>query len=221
MRMLWCWLFLLCAMTANAADAQVTTSIPAIPPSAAEARPLTVGSTAPLMAALLRPDGRATTLAAEVDGKPTVLVFYRGGWCPFCTRQLAGLGTITADLAAHGWRVLALSPETAAAVAESASKSENDGINRLADTQALAMRAFDVAYHLDDQTQEKMKGYGVPLLILPGYPRGVLPVPSVFLLDAAGVIRFVHADPDFRTRISTDAVRAAAATIMNPTPAAK
>ena len=35
-------------------------------------------------------------LRQEVAGKPAVLIFYRGGWCPFCTRHLSAL--------ARAWR---------------------------------------------------------------------------------------------------------------------
>src|SRR5689334_11589105 len=37
---------------------------------------------------LVRADGSTTTLADAVGGKPAVLVFYRGAWCPYCNIAL-------------------------------------------------------------------------------------------------------------------------------------
>jgi hypothetical protein len=49
-------------------------------PSAAEAvSPVLVGSAVP-DGPLVTSDGTATTLGAILDGKPAVLVFYRGHW---------------------------------------------------------------------------------------------------------------------------------------------
>jgi len=60
---------------ANAAD-QVASS-------AQEAKPIEVGTTAP-DAGLRDLDGNDVTLREIVAGKPTVLIFYRGSWCPYC-----------------------------------------------------------------------------------------------------------------------------------------
>src|SRR5690606_38479477 len=47
------------------------------------------------------PDVKVQTAAGETislkqltSAKPSVLIFYRGGWCPFCTRHLKDLTTI-------------------------------------------------------------------------------------------------------------------------------
>jgi hypothetical protein len=43
---------------------------------------------------LLDPDGQATKLSEVLAGRPGVLVFYRGAWCPYCNaalRTYAGL----------------------------------------------------------------------------------------------------------------------------------
>ena len=37
---------------------------------------------------LLDVAGQPTTLAQALSGKPAVIVFYRGGWCPYCNIAL-------------------------------------------------------------------------------------------------------------------------------------
>ncbi len=188
------------------------TAVGAVAETAASVRALAIGQQAPVQSQILRPDGTITTLQAEMAGRPTVVVFYRGGWCPFCTRQLAGLGKIQEELERTSWRIIALSPEPAAVVANTINAATAnggyDGIRRFADADGAAMRAFGVAFHLDDTASQRMRARGTALVTPPGSPRGILPVPSLFLVDATGVIRFVHADPDYRTRISTEAVQA-------------
>jgi hypothetical protein len=51
----------------------------ALPTSAEGVHPILVGTPAP-DGALRTPEGRETTLHALLDGRPTVLVFYRGHW---------------------------------------------------------------------------------------------------------------------------------------------
>ena len=84
---------------------------PAIAASPEEAKPLAVGAQAP-SALLTEMDGAKVDLAKEFAAKPTVLVFYRGSWCPFCNRQLAALGELEPKLLALGYQILAVSPDT-------------------------------------------------------------------------------------------------------------
>ncbi|ULT24851.1 redoxin domain-containing protein [Sphingobacterium sp. E70] len=38
--------------------------------------------------------GGAIDIGKAISQKPTILVFYRGGWCPYCNLQLSGLQEI-------------------------------------------------------------------------------------------------------------------------------
>lgn len=176
-----------------------------IPPSGLDIRPLTIGAAAPLSVSVKLPDGSQTTLGAVIHGEPTVLIFYRGAWCPFCSRHLAGLGTIVHDLNAAGWKILALAPEQPSVLKE-AVVAGDDGVPRLSDADGNAMRAFGVAYHVDDATAAHMKEYKIDLTARSGNDHRWLPVPSVFLISAAGTICFVHANPDFKVRLDPQAI---------------
>jgi len=67
-----------------------------------------------------------------------------------------------------------------------------------------AAQAFHIAFHLDDQKYAQQLKYGVDLEKTTGTKAHALPVPSVFIVDASGVIRFVYSNPDFRVRLSAD-----------------
>ncbi len=56
-------------------------------------------------------DGKQVKLDSICASVPTVLVFYRGGWCPYCTRQLSALQEIESEIKSYGYQVVALSAD--------------------------------------------------------------------------------------------------------------
>jgi peroxiredoxin len=80
----------------------------------------------------------------------------------------------------------------------------------LSDASMSAARAYHVAYHLDAEALAKYGEYGVDLEAASGHRHHQLPVPAVFIVDRAGVVRFVYANPDYTTRITPEALLDAA-----------
>ena len=80
----------------------------------------------------------------------------------------------------------------------------------LSDSRLEAAKAFHVAYHVDDATLAKMREYGVDLEATTGTKQHELPVPSVFIIDTSGIIRFVYSNPDYTIRLGADALWEAA-----------
>jgi peroxiredoxin len=72
----------------------------------------------------------------------------------------------------------------------------------LSDPTLQAAQAFHIAFHVDDQSYAKQLKYGVDLEKTTGTKLHALPVPSVFIIDKSGIIRFVYSNPDFRVRLS-------------------
>ena len=81
-------------------------------------RPLLNGMTVPAIS-VLDQAGKTVDLTAAIKQKPTVLVFYRGGWCPYCNTQLAGLQQVEGEFAKLGYQIIAISPEAPLAVSKS------------------------------------------------------------------------------------------------------
>ena len=180
-----------------------------IAPTAAETEPIAVGKPAP-DATLRRVDGSSFSLAEELTGKRTVLVFYRGGWCPFCTRHLAGLQEAQPELAKLGYRILAVSPDRPAKLAESIGKTKLT-YDLAADGDLDAARAFGLAFHIPDETVTLYKDrYKIDLEDASGRTHHALPVPGVFLVDPTSQIVYAHTNPDYKTRLSTEALLKAA-----------
>ena len=177
--------------------------------SAAEARPLSVGSVIPPVS-LLTADNQPFALREAVAKQPTVLIFYRGGWCPFCNRHLADLQTIVGDLKALNYQILAVTPDAPDKLT-GVTDADHLTYTLLSDPHGDALKGFGVAYRLDDATVGKYKDtYHLDLEKWAGNNAHLLPVPSVFVLDTKGTIRFVYSNADYKVRLAADKVLAAA-----------
>jgi peroxiredoxin len=81
-----------------------------IPNDPARVQPLAVGMRAPAFSALTK-DGVLRTFSPESYQKPTVVIFYRGGWCPYCNMQLSDLRLVEPKLRQSGFEVVFLSTD--------------------------------------------------------------------------------------------------------------
>jgi len=202
-------------MTARTWLAAITTLFFSLLPLSSHARIAPAPEhVSPLLNGMMLPDatvqdsaGRFLSLAALAADKPTLVLFYRGGWCPYCNAQLAGLQEIESELAELGVQVLALSPEPADRLKEGEDKGR---YQLLSDRNLEAMQAFGVAYALDEQTAERYKGKLGARLKLDGEERVILPVPAAYLLDAEGRVQFSYVNPNFRVRVHPQLILTAA-----------
>lgn len=177
-----------------------------------DVRPPLVGSSLP-DAPLRTLDDEPTTLRAATAGKPAVLVFYRGGWCPYCNLQLSDLRTVVGPLRELGYTLIAISPDRPAELARTLDKTPLD-YTLLSDSSAAAIAALGIGFVVDAATREQYKGYGIDLEAASGATHHALPVPSVFIVDAAGIIQFHYVNPDYRIRVPGELVLTAARTAL-------
>ncbi len=170
--------------------------------------PLPVGAHAPAFAGT-RTDGTVRSFNPEAYAHPTVVIFYRGGWCPYCNMQLSDLRLVEPKLRGQGFEIVFLSTDRPE-ILYSSLKETDIHYTLLSDNHLEAANAFHVAYHLDDATIAVQRKYGVDLEKTTGTALHELPVPSVFIIDTTGTIRFVYSNPDYKIRLSADSLLAAA-----------
>lgn len=183
-----------------------------IPASAEDIQPLVVGDSVPTTLVLTRAEGEAFDLNQAIEDKPSILIFYRGGWCPYCNTQLGQIQIIEGQLRAMGYQILAISPDKPENLAASLDKNQLT-YTLLSDHSMDAARAFGIAFRVDSATLEKYTQYGIDLEEASGETHHLLPVPSVFVVDSSGSIQFSYSNPDYKVRIDprdlVDAARAA------------
>lgn len=199
------WFAVALLLSAGIAGAVSSADVPSDP---AKVVPLPVGSAMPAVV-VRNPDGTERRIGPGPLVRPAVLIFYRGGWCPYCNRHLGALKKIEPQLVKLGYELLFLSADRPE-ILFSSLKEPDVHYTLLSDASMSAARAYHVAYHLDAAAMDKYGEYGVDLEAASGQKHHQLPVPAVFIIDRPGVIRFVYANPDYTVRITPDALLAAA-----------
>ena len=170
--------------------------------------PLKVGDEIPDVS-LRTEENKEVSLRKLVSEKPTVLIFYRGGWCPFCNRHLQSLAGIEDDLNKAGAQLLAISMDQPAKLKATPDRDKLH-YRLLSDSDAAAAKAFGIAFKVDDATVEKYKGYGINLEAASGKDHHILPHPAVFVADTGGKIRFAHVNSDYKVRLEPKRILEAA-----------
>lgn len=190
---------LLCWLPASQAE---------IADSPTQVHPVLIGSSVPDV--LLRGDqDEDAGLKQAVAGKPTVLVFYRGGWCPFCNFQLGQLQGIEGELTEMGVQLIAITPDPPGALRGVTQKHQLE-YRLLSDSNMAAAEAFGVAYKLSDDLVARYKKHDIFMSNTAGEPRYQLPVPAIFLVNDEGVIEFTYVNPDHKIRIQPELLLTAA-----------
>jgi peroxiredoxin len=166
---------------------------------------------------LLDVHGAATSLARLRADRPTVVVFYRGAWCPYCNIALRSYqAELVPALAERGFELIAISPQKPDGSLTSAQSNEltypvaSDPGNQI----AIALRILSEPSPEAVAAQAKL---GLDLTEVNADGGRTLPMPTVVIVDAAGTIRWIDVHPNYATRsVVTDilaAVEAARETV--------
>jgi peroxiredoxin len=160
---------------------------------------LAVGDHAPTNLTVRTATDEAVTLESLWADGPVVVTFYRGGWCPYCTKELAKWEPKLSEVDSLGATFVAVTMEKPEAAKKTTMKSAPD-MRVLSDTTGDVSRAFRVAFSLDESTTEKYKGYGINLEANNASGEWDLPAPATYIIDSKGVIRYAWADWDYSKR---------------------
>lgn len=166
--------------------------------------PLKAGASVPDVT-LKMDAGKTVSLRKMVSEKPAVLIFYRGGWCPYCTKHLSAVMDIEAAVLDAGYQILAISPDQPAKLAETPDR-EKLGFTLLSDSLMDASKGFGIAFEVDAATREKYKEYGIDLEKASGQSHYLLPHPAVYVVGTDGVIRFAHVNEDYKVRLEPEKI---------------
>ena len=186
--------------------------------TAEQVQPLKSGQRAP---AFIVKDVTGKELTFDPNGleRPTVIITFRGGWCPYCNMHLSELHTVVAEIAAMGVDVMFLSVDRretlyASLSAETQATIANLDYQIYSDADAQAAIAFGLAFRVQDSTIERRAEKGQDVAGSSMLTHGVLAVPAVYAIDRAGMIRFDFVEPDYTVRLPADKLLAAVREIV-------
>ena len=153
--------------------------------------------------------------------RPTIIITFRGGWCPYCNMHLSELRHVIPQIHDSGIDVLFLSgdrPEVLYAGLEQETHEYIDGLDYriLSDANANAAIALGIAFTVDPNYVDKLIINDKDIAESSITRRGVLPVPAVFAIDADGVVTFVHTDPNYKVRLPADELLDVATRLVRP-----
>jgi len=168
---------------------------------------IAVGAAAPKLE-LDGVDGTKVALGELYARGTTLVVFYRGGWCPFCNAQLHALSQAAPEFARRGVGLAAISVDRADEGAKTRA-SWTIPFPVLADPELAAHRAFNVTYAAEPEEVERLRGFGIDLEKASGKTHHTIAIPALFLVDTQGIVRWAHADRDYKVRPSVAQLLAA------------
>jgi peroxiredoxin len=177
-------------------------------------QPLQAGTKMPAGCVVQTAAGHSFDLNAAVARQPTVLIFYRGGWCPFCNAHLRQLQDSVDSLHSMGYQLLAISSDTPDALRRTMTQDKLS-YQLLSDSHVQVAGKFGLRYKANDATLTMLKSHGTDLAAQNG---GYLLTPGAFIVDRSGVIRFVYANNNFTVRVSQAALLEAAREALKPAP---
>jgi peroxiredoxin len=128
---------------------------------------------------------------ADISGPSgVVMVFVRSAsWCPYCIQQLRDIESVNAALKGRGYRLVTVSYDAPEILAGFAKKY---GVTYLmtSDRGSAMIDAFKIR---DPQYAPTSRAYGVPM-------------PAIFVVDKAGIVRAKMAEAGYKTRPPSAAI---------------
>jgi peroxiredoxin len=154
-------------------------------------------------------NGTPVSLEQLVERGPAVIVFYRGGWCPYCNLALRTYQReLLPQLDAFGARLVAISPQSPD---ESLSTAEKSGLEFtvLSDPGARLADRIGIAFEQADNVLAAQRELGLDLTKVNAEGAVRLPRPTVLIVDHNRTVRFVDVQPDYTARTEVDDIIAA------------
>lgn len=192
-------------LTGSLGFPSLLSSAQAAPPEAAAEKFLKKGDALP-DTRVLTETGQPVRLRDLVKEKPSVLIFYRGGWCPYCTEHLSALAEIEKDILAAGHQILAISPDQPSKLTSTPDRAKL-GYRLFSDSSMETAKAFGITFQVPDDLVKKYKNdYRIDIEAASGKTHHLLPHPAVYIVDTDGVIRFAHVNEDYKVRLEPDKI---------------
>ena len=129
-----------------------------------------------------------------------VLIFYRGGWCPYCNLELRAYQRELDRFKKAGIEIIAISPEKPDHALTTKEKN-NLGFEVLSDVKNDVARQYGLLFDLPPELIPIYQGFGVDLIRHNSVGAWILPVPGTFAITKGGIIKRALADVDYTNRL--------------------
>jgi peroxiredoxin len=167
-----------------------------------------VGATLP-DAKLIDPRGATTTLYEALGDQLAVLVFYRGGWCPYCNIALNTYqAELVPELARRGVALVAISPQAPDGSLSMREKNELT-FTVLSDPANQVAKEIGILTAPSAEARAAQMELGLDLTAVNADRTTGLPMPTTVIVDPGHAVRWVDVHPNYSTRSEPGEILAA------------
>lgn len=144
--------------------------------------------------------GKAVDSKKLLEKGPMVLFFYRGKWCPVCSKYLNNYQDSLNIITDQGFNVVAITPESIENV-EQTVKFHKLTFTVIYDCQEKIMKDFDVMFSVTKSYQDIiLSKLSTDIAKNNGHDPAHLPVPATYIINRQGIITAVQFDPNYNNR---------------------
>jgi peroxiredoxin len=186
--------------------------------SAEETMPMKAGEKVPDFT-VYNVDGTPYHFQADNVERTTVLITFRGGWCPYCNTQLQELREVLPEIKASGVDILFLSGDRPEILYSNLKQETQHSIASLdytilSDARLDASMALGLAFKMPDNTLERFRDRNREIDDSSIAIHNALPIPAVYVINTKGYIAFAYTNPDYKVRLPADEVKAAVEKVL-------
>jgi peroxiredoxin len=133
--------------------------------------------------------------------KKTIVVFYRGSWCPYCIRQLKSIESEVMPKINKNTQLVAISVDKKQ-LAKKLKNKNSFSFRVISDSKAKSLKAFNLTNKVDDNLVQKYKSaYSIDLESDSGETHHIIAHPAVFVIKNGSIVYSdVHIDYKTRTK---------------------
>ena len=151
-------------------------------------------------------DGQIVNLISVTAGRPAVLVFYRGAWCPYCNITLRTYERdLRPELDRLGVALVAISPQTPDGSTAAVQGGELN-FPVLSDPSNAFVRALGIVTEPSAAARVAHTELGFDVADSNADATAGIPFPTVIIVDADRTVRFVDVHVDYTTRTEVPSI---------------
>lgn len=143
-------------------------------------------------------EGKTVSLYEELKKGPVVLMWYRGGWCPYCNITMHYMQEYVGEFRERGAELVALTPEKPDDALSMTEKHDLQ-FEVLSDLHNVVAHKYGVVFTLTPEVH-KIYEESFKLSEYNENEKGELPLAVTYVIDTDGKVTYAFLHPDYRER---------------------